>query len=106
MNENLGAKTDLKEKGFTDVKAATDRLRSTIEKGFAKSEAATDRLRSTIEKGFADANAARGELRSGIEKAIAESDAANEKRFATLYRYLLGVGATLVVIMITLFLAN
>ena len=106
MNENLGAKTDLKEKGFAEAKAATDGLRSTIEKGFAKSEAATDRLRSTIEKGFADANAARGELRSGIEKAIIQSDAANEKRFATLYRYLLGVGATLVVIMITLFLAN
>ena len=81
MNENLGAKTDLKEKGFADVKAATDRLRS------------------TIEKGFAEANAVR-------EKGFAEANAANEKRFATLYRYLLGVGATLVVIMITLFLAN
>ena len=99
MNENLGSKTDLKEKGFADVKAATDGLRSTIEKGFADVKAATDRLRSTIEKGFAEANAA-------TEKAFTKSEAANEKRFATLYRYLLGVGATLVVIMITLFLAN
>ena len=85
--------------GFADAKAATDELRSDTEQGFTKSEAATDRLRSTIEKGFAEANAA-------TEKAFTKSEAANEKRFATLYRYLLGVGATLVVIMITLFLAN
>ena len=85
--------------GFADAKAATDELRSDTKQGFTKSEATTDKLRSTIEKGFAEANAA-------TEKAFTKSEAANEKRFATLYRYLLGVGATLVVIMITLFLAN
>ena len=41
-----------------------------------------------------------------LEWAFTKSEAANEKRFATLYRYLLGVGASLVVIMITLFLVN
>ena len=116
VNENLSTKTDLNllrsdvkqgftdanaatEKATTEAKAATDKLRSDTNQGFTKSEAATDKLRSTIEKGFAEANAA-------TEKAFAKSEAANEKRFATLYRYLLGVGATLVVIMITLFLAN
>ena len=41
-----------------------------------------------------------------LEWAFTKSEAANEKRFATLYRYLLGIGASIVVIMITLFLVN
>ena len=123
VNENLGTKADLKllqaevKQGFTkanaatekasteakaatdEAKAATDKLRSDTNQGFTKSEAAT-------EKASTEAKAATDKLRSDIEKAIIQTDAANEKRFATLYRYLLVGGASIMVMMITLFLVN
>ena len=103
--------------GFADAKAATDKLRSdtkqgfteanaATKQGFADAKAATDELRSDTKQGFTEANAATGKLLSDIEKVFAKSEAANEKRFAALYRFLLGMGASLVVIMITLFLVN
>ena len=134
VNENFGTKTDLKllrsdvdqgftdanaatKQGFADAKAATDKLRSdtkqgfteanaATKQGFADAKAATDELRSDTKQGFTEANAATGKLLSDIEKVFAKSEAANEKRFAALYRFLLGMGASLVVIMITLFLVN
>ena len=123
VNENLGTKADLKllrgemkqgftdangatEKAATDAKAATDKLRSDTNQGFTKSEAATDKLRSDTNQGFTDANAATDKVRSDIEKAIIRADAANERRFATFYRHLWVVGASIVVVMITLFLVN
>ena len=123
VNENLGTKADLKllqaevkqgftdangatEKAATDANAATDKLRSDTNQGFTKSEAATDKLRSDTNQGFTDANAATDKVRSDIEKAIIRADAANERRFATFYRHLWVVGASIVVVMITLFLVN
>ena len=134
VNENLGTKADLKllrgemkqgftdanaatekatteakaatEKAATEAKAATDKLRSDTNQGFTKSEAATKELRSDTNQGFTDANAATDKVRSDIEKAIIRADAANERRFATFYRHLWVVGASIVVVMITLFLVN
>ena len=105
VNENLGTKTDLKllqaevKQGFTDANAATEKVAT-------DANAATDKLRSDMNQGFTKSEAATKELRSDIEKAIIRADAANEKRFATFYRHLWVVGASIVVVMITLFLVN
>ena len=105
VNENFGTKADLKllrgemKQGFTDANAAT-------EKAATEAKAATDKLRSDANQGFTKSEAATDKVRSDIEKAIIRADAANEKRFATFYRHLWVVGASIVVVMITLFLVN
>ena len=116
VNENFGTKTDLKllrgemKQGFTDANAATEKAtteaKAATEKAATEAKAATDKLRSDTNQGFTKSEAATKELWSDIEKAIIRADAANEKRFATFYRHLWVVGASIVVTMITLFLVN
>ena len=116
VNENLGTKADLKllrgemKQGFTDANGATEKAatdaKAATEKAATEAKAATDKLRSDTNQGFTKSEAATKELRSDIEKAIIRADAANERRFATFYRHLWVVGASIVVVMITLFLVN
>ena len=116
VNENFGTKADLKllrgemKQGFTDANAATEKAtteaKAATEKAATEAKAATDKLRSDTNQGFTKSEAATKELRSDIEKAIIRADAANERRFATFYRHLWVVGASIVVVMITLFLVN
>ena len=127
VNENLGTKADLKllrgemKQGFTDANAATEKAtteakaatekaateaKAATEKAATEAKAATDKLRSDTNQGFTKSEAATDKVRSDIEKAIIRADAANERRFATFYRHLWVVGASIVVVMITLFLVN
>ena len=127
VNENLGTKADLKllrgemKQGFTDANAATEKAtteakaatekaateaKAATEKAATEAKAATDKLRSDTNQGFTKSEAATDKMRSDIEKAIIRADAANERRFATFYRHLWVVGASIVVVMITLFLVN
>ena len=127
VNENFGTKADLKllrgemKQGFTDANAATEKAtteakaatekaateaKAATEKAATEAKAATDKLRSDTNQGFTKSEAATKEVRSDIEKAIIRADAANERRFATFYRHLWVVGASIVVVMITLFLVN
>ena len=116
VNENLGTKADLKllrgemKQGFTDANGATEKAatdaKAATEKAATEAKAATDKLRSDTNQGFTKSEAATDKVRSDIEKAIIRADAANEKRFATFYRHLWVVGASIVVVMITLFLVN
>ena len=116
VNENFGTKADLKllrgemKQGFTDANAATEKAtteaKAATEKAATEAKAATDKLRSDTNQGFTKSEAATKELWSDIEKAIIRADAANERRFATFYRHLWVVGASIVVVMITLFLVN
>ena len=113
VNENLGTKTDLNllraemNQGFTKTNAAT-------EKAIAKSEAATEkaiaRSEAATEKAIAKSEVATTKAIAEIRTAIAEmqTDAAqkSEEKFTTLYRHLWVVGASIVAIMITLFLVN
>ena len=135
VNENLGTKTDLKllqaevKQGFTETNAATD-------KAVAKSEAATEKAiiksEAAVKQGFTEANAATtnaiakseaamkqglteanaattnaiAEIRTAIAEMRADSAQKSEEKFTTLYRHLWVVGASIVVIMITLFLVN
>ena len=116
VNENFGTKADLKllrgemKQGFTDANAATEKAtteaKAATEKAATEAKAATDKLRSDTNQGFTKSEAATDKVRSDIEKAIIRADAANERRFATFYRHLWVVGASIVVVMITLFLVN
>ena len=116
VNENLGTKTDLEllrsevKQGFTKANAATEKAitksEAATEKASTEAKAATDKLRSDTNQGFTKSEAATDKLRSTIEKGIAEADAADEKRFAALYRHLWVGGASIMVMMITLFLVN
>ena len=102
VNENLGTKTDLKllraemKQSFTETNAAT-------EKAIAKSEANTDKA---IAKSEANTEKAIAEMRTAIAEMRADSAQKSEEKFTTLYRHLWVVGASIVVIMITLFLVN
>ena len=122
--------------GFTKSEAATDKLRSDTEKGFtetnaatekavAKSEAATEKAvaksEAATEKAIARSEAATAkavaqsevattkaiaEIRTAIADMRTDSAQKSEEKFTTLYRHLWVVGASIVVIMITLFLVN
>ena len=102
VNENLGTKTDLKllqaevKQGFTETNAAT-------EKAVAKSEANTEKA---IAKSEANTEKAIAEIRTAIADMRVDSAQKSEEKFTTLYRHLWVVGASIVVIMITLFLVN
>ena len=102
VNENLGTKTDLKllqaevKQGFTETNAAT-------EKAIAKSEANTEKA---IAKSEANTEKAIAEIRTAIADMRVDSAQKSEEKFTTLYRHLWVVGASIVVIMITLFLVN
>ena len=102
VNENFGTKTDLKllrsemRQGFAEINAAT-------EKAIAKSEAATEK---TIARSEAATSNAIAEIRAAIAEMRAESAQKFEEKFTTLYRHLWAVGASIVIIMITLFLVN
>ena len=124
VNENLGTKTDLKllqaevKQGFTETNAATEKAiaksEAATEKAVAKSEAATDKAiiksEAAVKQGFTEANAATtnaiAEIRTAIAEMRADSAQKSEEKFTTLYRHLWVVGASIVVIMITLFLVN
>ena len=124
VNENLGTKTDLKllqaevKQGFTETNAATEKAiaksEATTEKAVAKSEAATEKAiikyEAAVKQGFTEANAATtnaiAEIRTAIAEMRADSAQKSEEKFTTLYRHLWVVGASIVVIMITLFLVN
>ena len=124
VNENLGTKTDLKllqaemkqsfteanaatKQGFTEVNAATEKAvaksEAATEKAVAKSEANTDKA---IAKSEANTEKAIAEMRTAIAEMRADSAQKSEEKFTTLYRHLWVVGASIVVIMITLFLVN
>ena len=102
VNENFGTKTDLKllqsemKQGFTETNATT-------EKAIARSEAATEKA---IAKSEAATSNAIAEMRTAIAEMRADSAQKSEEKFTTLYRHLWVVGASIVVIMITLFLVN
>ena len=135
VNENLGTKTDLKllqaevKQGFTETNAATEKAiakseantekavaksEAATEKAVAKSEAATEKAiikyEAAVKQGFTEANAATtnaiAEIRTAIAEMRADSAQKSEEKFTTLYRHLWVVGASIVVIMITLFLVN
>ena len=113
VNENLGTKADLKllqaevKQGFTETNAAT-------EKAIAKSETATEKAivkyEAAVKQGFTEANAtttkAIAEIRTAIADMRTEAAEKSEEKFTTLYRHLWVVGASIVVVMITLFLVN
>ena len=124
VNENLGTKTDLNllrgemKQGFTETNAATEKAiaksEAATEKAVARSEAATEKAiiksEAAVKQGFTEANATTTKAIAEIRTAIAEmqTDAAqkSEEKFTTLYRHLWVVGASIVAIMITLFLVN
>ena len=124
VNENLGTKTDLNllrgemKQGFTETNAATEKAiaksEAATEKAIAKSEAATEKAiaksETATEKAIAKSEVATTKAIAEIRTAIAEmqTDAAqkSEEKFTTLYRHLWVVGASIVAIMITLFLVN
>ena len=131
VNENFGTKTDLKllraemKQGFAETNAATEKAIANMEKAIAKSEAATThaiaRSEAATEKAIARSEAATekaiarsetattnaiAEMRAAIAEMRAESAQEFEEKFTTLYRHLWAVGASIVVIMITLFLVN
>ena len=124
VNENLGTKTDLNllrgemKQGFTKTNAATEKAiaksEAATEKAVARSEAATEKAiiksEAAVKQGFTEANATTTKAIAEIRTAIAEmqTDAAqkSEEKFTTLYRHLWVVGASIVAIMITLFLVN
>ena len=124
VNENLGTKTDLKllqaemkqsfteanaatKQGFTEVNAATEKAvaksEAATEKAVAKSEANTEKA---IAKSEANTEKAIAEIRTAIADMRVDSAQKSEEKFTTLYRHLWVVGASIVVIMITLFLVN
>ena len=113
VNENLGTKTDLKllrgemKQSFTEANAATKQgfteANAATEKAIAKSEANTDKA---IAKSEANTDKAIAEMRTAIAEMRADSAQKSEEKFTTLYRHLWVVGASIVVIMITLFLVN
>ena len=113
VNENLGTKTDLKllqaevKQGFTETNAATEKAvaksEANTEKAVAKSEANTEKA---IAKSEANTEKAIAEMRTAIAEMRADSAQKSEEKFTTLYRHLWVVGASIVVIMITLFLVN
>ena len=113
VNENLGTKTDLKllqaemKQSFTEANAATKQgfteASAATEKAIAKSEANTDKA---IAKSEANTDKAIAEMRTAIAEMRADSAQKSEEKFTTLYRHLWVVGASIVVIMITLFLVN
>ena len=124
------------EKAIAEAKAATDKLRSDTNQGFtetnaatekaiAKSEAATEKAvaksEAATEKAIARSEAATAkavaqsevattkaiaEIRTAIADMRTDSAQKSEEKFTTLYRHLWVVGASIVVIMITLFLVN
>ena len=124
VNENLGTKADLKllrgemKQGFTETNAATEKAiaksEAATEKAVAKSEAATEKAIARSEAATAKAVAqsevattkAIAEIRTAIADMRADSAQKSEEKFTTLYRHLWVVGASIVVIMITLFLVN
>ena len=131
INENLGTKADLKllraemKQGFTDANATTEKAIGNTEKAIARSEAATEkavakseaatekavaRSETATEKAIARSEAATtnaiAEMRTAIADMRADSAQKSEEKFTTLYRHLWVVGASIVVIMITLFLVN
>ena len=69
----------------------------------AKSEAATEKAIARSEVATSNAIA---EMRTAIAEMRADSAQKSEEKFTTLYRHLWVVGASIVVIMITLFLVN
>ena len=113
VNENFGTKTDLKllraevKQGFAEINAATEKAiaksEAATEKAIAKSEAATEKAIARSEAATTNAIA---EMRAAIAEMRAESAQKFEEKFTTLYRHLWAVGASIVVIMITLFLVN
>ena len=124
VNENFGTKTDLKllrsemRQGFAEINAATEKaiakLEAATEKAIARSETATEkaiaRSETATEKAIARSETATtnaiAEMRAAIAEMRAESAQEFEEKFTTLYRHLWAVGASIVVIMITLFLVN
>ena len=135
VNENLGTKADLKllrgemKQDFTDANAATEKAvakseaatekaiikyEAATEKAIAKSEAATEKAivkyEAAVKQGFTEANAtttkAIAEIRTAIADMRTEAAEKSEEKFTTLYRHLWVVGASIVVVMITLFLVN
>ena len=113
VNENLGTKTDLKllraemKQSFTETNAATEKAiaksEANTDKAIAKSEANTEKA---IAKSEANTEKAIAEMRTAIAEMRADSAQKSEEKFTTLYRHLWVVGASIVVIMITLFLVN
>ena len=102
VNENFGTKTDLKllqsevKQGFAETNATT-------EKAIVRSEAATEKAIARSETATSNAIA---EMRTAFAEMRADSAQKSEEKFTTLYRHLWVVGASIVVIMITLFLVN
>ena len=113
VNENFGTKTDLKllqsemKQGFTETNAATEKAiaksEAATEKAIAKSEAATEKAIARSETATSNAIA---EMRTAFAEMRADSAQKSEEKFTTLCRHLWVVGASIVVIMITLFLVN
>ena len=113
VNENFGTKTDLKllqaemKQSFTEANAATKQgfteVNAATEKAIAKSEAATEKA---VAKSEANTEKAIAEMRTAIADMRVDSAQKSEEKFTTLYRHLWVVGASIVVIMITLFLVN
>ena len=124
VNENFGTKADLKllrgemKQGFTETNAATEKAiaksEAATEKAVVKSEAATEKAIARSEAATAKAVAqsevattkAIAEIRTAIADMRTDSAQKSEEKFTTLYRHLWVVGASIVVIMITLFLVN
>ena len=106
------------EKAIAKSEAATEKAiaksETATEKAVARSEAATEKAiiksEAAVKQGFTEANATTTKAIAEIRTAIAEmqTDAAqkSEEKFTTLYRHLWVVGASIVAIMITLFLVN
>ena len=113
VNENFGTKTDLKllqsemKQGFTETNATTEKAiaksEAATEKAIAKSESATEKAIARSEAATSNAIA---EMRTAFAEMRADSAQKSEEKFTTLYRHLWVVGASIVVIMITLFLVN
>ena len=117
--EKAIAKTEAAtEKAIIKYEAATEKAISNseaaTEKAIAKSEAATEKAivkyEAAVKQGFTEANAtttkAIAEIRTAIADMRTEAAEKSEEKFTTLYRHLWVVGASIVVVMITLFLVN
>ena len=106
------------EKAVAKSEAATEKAiaksEANTDKAVAKSEANTEKAiaksEAAVKQGFTEANAATtnaiAEIRTAIAEMRADSAQKSEEKFTTLYRHLWVVGASIVVIMITLFLVN
>ena len=95
------------EKAIAKSESATSnaiaKSEAATEKAIAKSEAATEKAIARSEVATSNAIA---EMRTAIAEMRADSAQKSEEKFTTLYRHLWVVGASIVVIMITLFLVN